>query len=86
MNCKIGFETRMRAGPSPWKKARKPSVRMMCMIVWITFSLRSPTTLGFGSVAEGSDAAMVVRTVWRVCTGRSPLATSDPGATSNSTR
>lgn len=59
----MGFETKIKAGPNPWKKAENPSVLIMLRIV----SIR----LGFLSVvglppAVGKVEARVVRTVCRV--------------------
>lgn len=33
VNCKIGLETKIRAGPNPWKKAAGPSVLRICNTV-----------------------------------------------------
>jgi hypothetical protein len=67
VNCKIGFDTRMSAGPRPWKKAAGPSVRRMSVMVCQIVRRFSITFFDAGAVGS---AATVVRTVCRVCQKR----------------
>lgn len=67
VNCRIGFETRISAGPRPWKKAPGPSERRMSRMV-CQMVRRFSTTFFAAAPLDVSDAT-VVRTVCRVCEG-----------------